>query len=90
MDNFKSKEQELNSDIFSLRNAVKEQMAEMYMEGAKAGAISTVSTLYSVLETLGLPESNILYDFLRDIAKKNGCDDLKAHMEMVKSKKDNL
>ena len=64
-------------DIFQgLKDTMKEQIKNAYVEGAKQGSIITCTLLYNVLQKMGLDTTNIIYDFLRDIAKKNGCDNL--------------
>ena len=67
-------------DIFNeLKETLKKQVQEAYTAGAREGAIITASTLYTVFTNIGLEKDNILFDILRDIAKRNGCDDLDAY-----------
>ena len=69
-------------DIFGeLKETLKKQIQEAYITGAHEGAVSTAATLYTVLVNLGLEKDNIIFDILRDIAKRNGCNDLEEYCE---------
>lgn len=64
--------------IEEMRELTRKQIKDAYIEGAKQGAITTCSILYNTFIALNIPKENIIYDFLKDIAKQNGCEDLHA------------
>ncbi len=69
-----------------MKDILKEQVKEAYMEGIHQGSITTCAVLYTTLSAAGLEETNLLFDLLRDIAKQNGCEDLPAVVERLKNK----
>lgn len=72
-------------DVFSaLEKAFQKQIHKAYIAGAHEGAISTASTLYTVLVNMGLEKDNIVFDILKDIAQRHGCNDLDAYSMKVK------
>ena len=74
-------------DIFNtLQNKIKEQVKDAYLAGAREGTLMTAATMYGIFNNMGLPKDNIVFDILRDIAHKNGCDDLEVYFEKVKIK----
>lgn len=64
--------------IEEMRELTKKQIKDAYIEGAKQGAITACSILYNTFIALNIPKENIIYDFIKDIAKQNGCEDLPA------------
>lgn len=72
-------------DIFNeLKNTLKKQLQEAYIAGTREGALVTVSTIYTVFANMGLEKNNILFDILRDIAQRNGCNDLESYAVKIK------
>ena len=68
-----------------LKKNVHKQLMEAFKEGAKEGAIMTCVTIYRVMKTWGLEETNLLYTLLKDIAKQNGCDSLEEKIGQVQA-----
>ena len=78
----------MENNIYNdLKDAVQKQIKEAYMEGAHQGAITTCAIIYTTMRTMGLEEDNFLFDILRDLAKKHGCEDLAATAEELRAKK---
>lgn len=73
-----------NNVYNDLKDAVQKQIKEAYMEGAHQGAITTCAIIYSTMRSCGLEEENFLFDILRDLASKHGCEDLKAAAERLR------
>lgn len=72
-------------DIFNeLKDTLKKQLQEAYMAGTREGTLITVSTIYTVFANMGLEKDNILFDILRDIAQRNGCNDLESYTIKIK------
>ena len=72
-----------------MKEALQEQIKKAYMEGANQGAISACAIIYATMSAAGLEETNFLFDMLRDIARKHGCEDLaKVAAEIMNSKKE--
>lgn len=72
-------------DIFNeLKDTLKKQLQEAYIAGTREGALITVSTIYTVLANMGLEKDNILFDILRDIAQRNGCNNLESYAVKIK------
>lgn len=78
-----------NKAFEQLREAVSKQVQDAYKEGARQGAIGTAAILYNIMESIGLETDNILFDILRDIAKRNGCEDLPQRVKEMKEKQQN-
>ena len=79
-----------NNEIFDkLKDGIKQQIQEAYTQGAHEGSIATAATLYSIMLSIGLEEDNIFFDILKDLAKRHGCEDLKAYLENLNTNKEN-
>ena len=77
-------------DIFNeLKDTLKKQLQEEYIAGTREGALVTVSTIYTVLTNIGLEKDNILFDILRDIAQRNGCNNLESYAIKIKEEINN-
>lgn len=75
----------MEKDIFGeLKETLKRQIKDAYMEGVQEGAVITSATLYTVLINMGLEKDNIIFDILRDIAKRHGCEDLENYALKIK------
>lgn len=61
-----------------MKAELQKQIQDAFKEGARNGAVSTCATLYATMQIVGLEEDNLLFTLLKDIAKKNGCEDLPA------------
>ena len=79
MDNKQEKMEQMLKETFS------DAVQRAYIEGAKQGSITTAAILYNVLAGMGLEETNVIFDILKDIANKHGCTDLKAECEKIKN-----
>ena len=71
-----------------LKNNIKKQLDEAYKEGVKQGAIITAATIYKVMKLTNLEETNIFFQILCDIAKRNGCDDLASYVKALGDNKE--
>ena len=81
--------EKLIKDMDKLREMTKDKIYEAYIDGVKAGAVLTAATIYRTMALAGLDENNILFIILKDLAKANGCDDLKAYIENMNGDKKN-
>ena len=70
-----------------IKEEVQKQIKEAYMEGAHRGSVTTCAIIYTTMRTMGLEEDNFLFDILRDLAKRHGCEDLAATAEELRAKK---
>ena len=71
-----------------LKEKFKKQVQEAYRTGANEGAISPAFIIYDFLVQLGLEKSNIIFNLLKDIAKKHGCEDLDEYAKKIKQNND--
>jgi len=71
-----------------LKEKFKKQIQEAYLMGANEGAISTAFIIYDFLINLGLEKSNIIFNLLRDIAQKHGCENLDEYAKKIKQNND--
>lgn len=69
-----------------MKEMLREQVKEAYMEGAHQGSITTCAILYQTMKVAGLEEGNLLFELLKDIAKQHGCEDLPAVAEKLQTK----
>ena len=58
------------------KEQMKAQIEKTYKAGFADGAKITCATLYKTFLLGGLEKDNIIYDILRDIAKRHGCENL--------------
>lgn len=72
-------------DITNLKNLIHEQIEKAFKEGTRVGELNTACVLYSVLSNMGLEKDNIIFDMLRDIARKAECDDIEAEVQRLKN-----
>lgn len=75
-----------NNLFDGLKDLMREQMKEAYMEGAHRGAITTCAVIYQTMKAAGLEEDNFLFLILKDLAKQHGCDDLAEVADKLQSK----
>ena len=59
-----------------LKESLRTQFKEFYMDGVHQGAITTCAIIYHTMRATGLKENNILFTILKDLAQKHGCEDL--------------
>lgn len=67
---------EFDALMAETKQIVKDEIKNAFLEGAKAGSVSTCAVLYETFTKAGLEETNILFTLLKDIAQQNGCADL--------------
>jgi 2-hydroxy-3-keto-5-methylthiopentenyl-1-phosphate phosphatase len=81
--------QTFNAAMDKLKEDVKNEVSNAYKQGAKDGTILTCATIYRVLEMTNLSKDNILFNILKDLAARQGCEDLasKAKELEVKNEK---
>lgn len=75
-----------NNLFDSLKDLMREQMKEAYMEGAHQGSVTTCAVIYQTMKAAGLEEDNVLFLILKDLAKQNGCDNLAEVADKLQSK----
>lgn len=75
-----------NNLFDSLKDLMREQMKEAYMEGAHQGSVTTCAVIYQTMRAAGLEEDNVLFLILKDLAKQNGCDNLAEVADKLQSK----
>lgn len=76
------------TDINGLRNLIKEQIEKAFKEGTRVGELNTACVLYDVLSGLGLEKDNVIFDILRNIAQRAGCNDIEEEIQRIKSVND--
>jgi hypothetical protein len=75
-------------DIFDgMKDALRKQLKEAYLEGANQGAISTCAIIYNTMTAVGLEEDNFLICMLKDIANQRGCEDLAKFSKLMRESK---
>lgn len=74
-----------NNLFDGLKDIMREQMKDAYMEGAHRGSITTCAIIYATMRTAGLEEDNFLFFILKDIAKQHGCENLEAEAEKMRN-----
>lgn len=75
-----------NNLFEGLKDLMREQMKEAYMEGAHHGSVTTCAVIYRTMEAAGLEEDNFLFLILKDLAKQHGCDDLVEVADKLQSR----
>ena len=75
-----------NNLFDGLKDLIREQLKDAYMEGAHYGAATTCAIIYQTMKTAGLEEENFLFYILKDLAKQHGCEDLFALAEKMQNK----
>jgi hypothetical protein len=76
-----------DNNLFNgLKDLVKEQFKEAYMEGSHYGATTTCAIIYQTMKTAGLEEDNFLFYILKDLAKQHGCENLPMLAENLRNK----
>lgn len=78
--------QTFNAAMDKLKEDVKNEVSNAYKQGAKDGTILTCATIYRVLEMTKLSKDNILFNILKDLAARQGCEDLSAKAKELEVK----
>lgn len=69
-----------------MKEDLRKQFEEIYMEGVHSGAITTCATLFQTMQIAGLEEENIFFTILKDLAKLHGCENLPAFVKEMQNK----
>jgi hypothetical protein len=85
-----NKEKALQASTDKLKEMIMAEIEQSWKEGYKNGTIITCATLYRTLKIAGLEETNVLYDILKDMAKKQGCEDLPSYIKNMKETTKNV
>jgi hypothetical protein len=75
-----------NNLFDGLKDLMREQMKEAYMEGAHRGSVTTCAVIYQTMKADGLEEDNFLFLILKDLAHQHGCDNLAEEAEKLQNK----
>lgn len=68
-----------NEYITKFSAEIRAHIEGAYRDGIKQGTVTTCAIIYQTFSRAGLEADNLLFDMLRDLAKKQGdCDDLEA------------
>ena len=70
-------------NFIKLKKEFEEQIKKAYVDGSKQGAITTLCLIYDTMEKAGLETTNFLFDLLRDIAKRNDCENLDEYIKNI-------
>ena len=79
---------EFDALMAETKQIVKDEIKNAFLEGAKAGTVSTCAILYETFTKAGLEESNVLFALLKDIAQHNGCPDLVEYISLKNTSSD--
>ena len=74
-----------NNLFDGLKDIMREQLKDAYMEGAHRGSITTCAIIYATMRAAGLEEDNFLFLILKDIARQHGCEDLETEAEKIRN-----
>lgn len=75
-----------NNLFDGLKDMMRKQTKDAYIEGAHRGSITTCAIIYATMRAAGLEEDNFLFYILKDLAKQHGCEDLPALAEKMQNK----
>ena len=75
-----------NNLFDGLKDLIREQLKDAYMEGAHHGATTACAIIYQTMKTAGLEEENFLFYILKDLAQQHGCEDLSALADSMQKK----
>ena len=78
-----------NNLFGEIKELMRQQMKEAYIEGIHKGAETTCAIIYQTMKIAGLEEDNFLFHMLKDLARQHGCEDLAATAAKLQPKTEN-